>query len=211
MFDLSQTLLLKWLIYSILWGMLLGLFYELIRVIKMICGVRYNSADSTDQGISRKMLIYAVTFVLDIAFWLVAGILSILLIYQMGSGVFRGMTYLGLAGGFCIYYFTLGRFLLFWNEKIVAAVKKVLVKMLGYVFRPIKKLFSVFIALYRLTIAGILGKIKDKRSARSDIMGAQDVDLHAGDNLCGKEEYVYVDGKKGYKKSGRISFNSSGK
>lgn len=209
MFNLSQEQLFKWFLSSFFWGIALGLFYEAIRAFKMICGVRYNHTGDENKSTVRKIFEYGITFVTDLFFWIVAGVLSVLLIYQMGGGVFRGMTYLGLLAGFCLYYFTLGKYLLHLNEKVVLWMKRICIKAARLLLCPIKKIFCVFNALYRLTIGRILGKIKERINRhRKERLKSVEADLSVKEIVDGREEFVYVDGKRAYKKSGRISFDT---
>ena len=212
MFNLSQDQLFKWLISAFLCGIALGFFYEIIRAFKMVCGVRYHNVEAQKKNVPKAIFEYLITFVTDIAFWLVVGVLSILLIYQMGDGIFRGMTYIGLFAGFCLYYFTLGKHLLKLNEKIILKLKKLFLIIARVLLLPVRKIFYAFVTLYRLTIGAFIGKIKEKKKLRKDQCTiAEDKSLHEDDEAGRKEEFVYVDGKNGYKKSGRICFGAKSK
>jgi hypothetical protein len=212
MIDLSQGLLLEWLLSSFLCGGALGLLYSMIGAVKMLCGIYYTDIRPFKKHMIRVIFEYAVTFVFDLLFWICVGVLSILLIYQMGGGFFRGMTYIGMAAGFGLYYFTLGKLLIPIIEKNVKAVKKLLYKVLRLLLFPIKKIISAIIALYRLTIGRILGKIKESMTLRKSAAKSAEAEASPkGSESGGEEEFVYVDGKNGYRKSGRISFNTNRK
>ena len=202
----------KWLLSSFLWGIALGLLYTLICALKMLCGIDYSDRRPLKKHMIRVIFEHAITFVFDLLFWICVGVLSVLLIYQMGGGFFRGMTYIGMAAGFGLYYFTLGKLLIPIIEKTVKAVKKLLYKVLRLLLFPIKKIFSAIIALYRLTIGRILGKIKESLALRRIASKGGELEISSqGSELGGEEEFVYVDGKNGYRKSGRISFNTNRK
>lgn len=213
MFDLTQSEVGKWLLCAFLWGVGLGIFYDVIRAFRMLCGVSYGDVTERKKHIAARIFEYLTIFFTDIIFWLVSGVLSILLIYRMGGGIFRGITYIGLAAGFALYYFTLGNVVLKCSRFLVRFLKKAVKKMLCIMLIPAKKLFSALIALYRLTIGRILGKIIEevRRAAqkkRQAAIAEEDKNIPDEDS-GGKEEFVYVDGKIGYRKQGRINFGSN--
>ena len=213
MIDLSQEAIVTLLLRSFLCGVLLGVAYDGIRTLKMFFGIRYGKDAGIPSGRARKIIAYAVTFITDIVFWLLVGVCSIALMYTVGGGVFRGVTYLALAFGFLIYYLTLGRLVLKISALLTAFVKRVFARLLGIILYPIKWLFGAIISLWHLTIGKIIGKIIRELVRRNSrgATDAQDEKLPL-ENGGGEEEYVYVGSKGRYRKSGRIDFGrSSGK
>lgn len=207
MIDLSQDLLVALLVRSLLCGAGLGVFYDLMRTVKMFFGVCYG-VETAPLRLAKRAVIFTVTFITDMVFWLSAGLLSIALLYGIGGGIFRGMTYLCLAIGFAVYYFTVGRLSLKLERATVSFVKMILKKTALLLLRPIKMALRGLIFLYHLTIGRIIGKIKER--CRLSRIKKQKDKLEMPDNLGGnteeKEDLVYVDGRTGYRKSGRVSF-----
>lgn len=204
MIDLSQEVLLSLLIKSFILGVALGVFYDFIRAVKMFFGVRYAHPIVKSSAVVN-VFSYAVTFLTDIAFWSVVGVASILLMYAVGGGVFRGLTYVGLAVGALLYYFSIGRLVLRVSERLVGLIKKALRRVALVLAKPFVLLWRGLIYLYHLTFGRIIGKIKDKNTRRkkcAEIVPDEELALDG----YGKEEFVYVDGKNGYKRDGRISF-----
>ena len=206
MIDLSQEDLAMLLLHSFLCGASLGVVYEMIRAFKLLCGVEDYCGEHKKSAGFMSFFAHAVTFVTDLMFWAGAACVSILLTYAEG-GFFRGMTYIGIFGGFLAYYFTLGRLLLRLNRKIMRKIKKALAAAMPYVLRPVKFMFGRIILLYHLTIGKIIDKIiedrKEKREEKQNAEESEDEPCPVG---CGKEGFVYVDGKTGYKREGRVSF-----
>lgn len=210
MIDLSQEAIVTLLLRSFLCGVLLGVAYDGIRTLKMFFGIRYGKDAGIPSGRAKKIIAHAVTFITDIVFWLFVGVCSIALMYTVGGGVFRGVTYLALAFGFLIYYLTLGRLVLKISRALTAFVKRVFARLFGIILYPIKWLFGAIISLWHLTIGKIIGKIivslrnadKKRKNAVPD-EGEAEVE---SENETREEDFVYVDGKKGYRKEGRISF-----
>ena len=120
------------------------------------------------------------------------------------------MTYACMAIGFVIYYFTLGRLILKLNSSIVSFSKKLLNKLVALMLLPVKKAVKGIIYLYHLTIGKIIGKIKEEwrlsRAKKRERAQEEFEALSDGVLSDGKEDLVYVDGRTGYRKSGRVSF-----
>ena len=209
MIDLSQEILLALLIKSFLAGVALGIFYDFIRAFKMFFGVRYVRP-IVKRSVAVGVLAYIVTFLTDILFWVVVGVTSILLMYGVGGGVFRGLTYLGLAAGVLLYYFSIGRLVLKVSETVVTFVKRAVRRVARILAMPFVWVGRGLIFLFHLTIGNFLGKIKDRRAQKKKCAEIEPDKAIALDG-DGKEEFVYVDGKNGYKRDGRISFGYVGK
>ena len=210
MIDLSQSELAILLLRSLLSGALLGVAYDILRAFKMLLGVEYGSS-GTDECGAKSVFIFIITFVTDLLFFTGAGCFAIFLAYA-GGGFFRGMILLGMAIGFLLYYFTLGRAVLALNSKIIALLKKVLRKLKPHIIKPLKLILGRIIFFYHLTIGRIIDKIISDRKNKDykDKIASEDVS-DADDSKCGKEDFVYVDGKAGYKREGRVSFGQRGR
>jgi len=215
MIDLTQLDLTELLIRAFFVGVMLGVVYDAIRMIKMLFGVRYNCLqEMSEMRLLKRITVFIITFILDLAFWIFAGIVSIILNYHIAHGIFRGMVYLGMSFGFVLYNLTLGRLMISVNTFLVSKVKKLIKKLLNLLFVPVKAVFFAIISLYHLTIGRFIDKIimkikivKERRYSKIDSENLlNDKDLSADANDKVKEDYVYVDGKIGYRKSGRISF-----
>ena len=209
MIDLSQEALLALLIKSFLCGVALGVFYDLIRALKMFFGVRY-ARPMEKQSAAVCVLAYIVTFLTDILFWIVVGVASILLMYGVGGGVFRGLTYLGLFAGAVLYYFSIGKLVLKVSEGVVCFIKKAMRRAARILAKPFILVGRGLIFLFHLTIGRIIGKIKEERAQRKKRAEMDVAEVSALDD-GGKDEFVYVDGRNGYKRNGRICFGYFGK
>lgn len=208
MIDLTQSELAIILLRSISWGAALGVIYELIRAVKLLFGVEDFSGERRKKVGFFAFFSHALTFMTDIAFWVGSGCVSILLTYSCG-GFFRGLIYVGLFGGFLTYYFTLGRLILGLNRKITGKIKKAVTVVAPRILKPVKFIFGRIILLYHLTIGRIIDKIIEGRKKRRS--ASIEVDTLAEDAERGKEGFVYVDGKAGYRRDGRVSFGQGSK
>ena len=207
MIDISQDTLLRLLIRAFLCGVVLGLVYESIRAFKMLCGIRYDRGSRIKRGRVRAVFEYSVTFFCDVIFWLIAGATSIILMYHSAKGIFRGMTYLGLASGFLFYYLLFGRFMLKLNGKIIGFVRSSVKKAFRLISVPAKKIIRLAISLYHLTIGRLIGKIKEERKKRHEAeFAAVSENSTYEEEHERKEDYAYALGNAGYKGQGRVSF-----
>lgn len=207
MIDIPQELLFSLLLKSLLCGGILGVFYDILRAIKMLLGVRYGEC-SEFSSLGGRAVVFIVTFITDLVFWVTAGLLSIALIYSVGDGRFRGMTYIALALGFLVYYLTLGRLMLKVSAFLVKILKKAARRLIGLILAPIKLILRLIISLYHLTIGRIIGKIivavaaSRQRRREAALVSIAETSEEAG----GKEDLDFADGKHRYSKEGRIDF-----
>ena len=194
MINISQEKLLIMLLSSLALGVAFGIFYELIRLLRVIIAPRKVSGMSL-----HRILSDIVTFFADFVFILLFAVAAILQTYKISGGVFRGLTYIGMSLGFLFYYFVVGRLTKKISENIARIIKKTICALARLIFVPFKKIFLLFFRIYTLTIGRFIGKIKSeikKKRVLNKITseGIQDVVLEVE-----KEN-------SGYKKEGRISF-----
>ena len=84
----------------------------------------------------RSALLQIVMFFEDILFFIIAGCVIALLLYYTNDGQFRGMAIFGVACGFVLYYFTVGRLVISVSRTLVFAIKTVLVYTILFVAFP---------------------------------------------------------------------------
>ena len=213
MINLSQTEVFGLLLKAFLLGVALGIFYDGLRFLKMLCGVRYFGEERS-QSRAKNIFEYAVTFLTDLIFWLTFGISSILLLYNVVGGVFRFSIYPLMISGLFLYYISIGNLVLKLSagivrllDKICRAVGVFVLKICRAVIKlvsvPILQIKRFFIFLYHLTIGKILGKIKEERILRAQRKTAGS----ENDGPTERErEGESEDAGRIYRRDGRISF-----
>ena len=206
MIDIPQDVLKELIFKSLICGALLGIFYDVIRAIRMFFGVYYAQFTDAPRTFSGKFFAYTVTFITDVIFWVCGGCVSIALLYSMGGGRFRGIVYLALAIGFAVYYFTFGRLMLKISAFTVRLLKKWLKLLVKCICFPIRQILRAIISLYHLTFGRIIGKIKVavRRWMKKSAAEANVAEFTEKDG--GKEDLICTDGKYRYRKEGRICF-----
>lgn len=197
MIDLSQELILSLIIKAFLTGVLLGVAYEAVRMLRMLFGIR-----ESEKKLRVPSLIFL--FVTDLLFCLLFALSAILLTYNISGGVFRGCVYVCMAVGLLIYRFTLGVITEKIERVITNIIKKILRQVLRVTLIPIRAIFSLCRRIYALTIGRIIGKIRCRIiAARKERGNTPPCDGKAAET---EEEEKDAKGATGYRKEGRISF-----
>ncbi|MDF2474209.1 MAG: hypothetical protein K0R21_1991 [Anaerocolumna sp.] len=135
---------------SILWGIILLIIYDFLRIIRRI--VKHNSIMIGMQ---------------DIIYWLICSILIFRMMYQQNDGIIRGFSILAMLLGMIFYHYTISdrlvnlisnsinaileficKVLRFICSPFIFLFKKIL-KILSWVFGKLKKLFNYFIKILK--------------------------------------------------------------
>ena len=125
MIDLEQSVVIELYIKAFLVGVAFGVFYDVIRFFKLILGVRYGAQDAyLPESKAKRVAVYIISFITDTLFWLLIGVASVLLFYNVSGGVFRGSVYPCLLFGLALYYFSLGRLTLALSRRLIALVHR---------------------------------------------------------------------------------------
>ena len=208
MIDLEQSTLALLFLYSVALGAMLGVTYEVIRLAKMMLGVEYGRVASK-LGRARRAVVFAVTFVADVVFWIIFAASSLLLTYNVSGGAFRGMVYVGMLLGGAAYYLTLGRLTIKIGMKLTRLIRKIAVRIIRLMSVPLRAIFYLIVKIYHLTIGKIIGKIvcvmkerrvKGKTAPRNDVALPQNIQKENDRDVT----------KYRYEREGRISFGRSG-
>ncbi|WP_310604115.1 spore cortex biosynthesis protein YabQ [Anaerosporobacter sp.] len=105
---------------SILYGILLLIVYDSIRIIRRV--------------VPHKAFFVALE---DILFWIAASIVIFMMIYERNNGTIRGFAILGMLLGMVIYNQLLSRFIVKGITRIIKAILKAVWKVLSIVFMPL--------------------------------------------------------------------------
>ena len=200
MTDLSQQLILWLITEAFLSGAVLGILYEAVRLCRLLL---YSDGSALRRG-----MLTVFTFLTDFLFCFFAASVAILLTYNISGGVFRGCLYLSMGAGLLCYRLTLGRILYKvenWAARIIKKVCRFALKVLLF---PLKKIFSLLVKIYRLTIGKIIGKIMYRARMKKE------KELKEREKECAeallpestREEENNADKYERYRKEGRISF-----
>lgn len=149
---------LKTLAESFILGLIFGAGYDIIRIIHIICGIMSYSGDRT---VRKSKTSYGLFVLFDIVFMLLVTFSYSVFLYHSNNGIFRLHLFLSCAGGFVLYYRTVGQIVMMVSETIVCVIKSVLYVVL---IRPVialtRFLKNSLVYLARCTVVKIYNAIR---------------------------------------------------
>ncbi len=125
-------------LYAVVLGLSLGLFYDAIRLLRMLLGVSYRGKfahgpfDRLASGVRTRVAAYrlryrflriasrVLDFFLDVFFFALAGVAFALFLYVWADGVFRFLFLIGMLFGFYLYRKTVGRIVFFFLRELAS-------------------------------------------------------------------------------------------
>ena len=111
------------ILYSLFIGVLLGVIYDVFRIVRMAFTVPGIVADIYRPRKHRSRLaVNVIVFVCDILFFVVAAVISAIFIFHANNGRIRGIALFGSLVGFAVYYNTVGRLVTLISGGIISAV-----------------------------------------------------------------------------------------
>ena len=143
-------------------GIALGVLHDLQRLISIMIGCHYSLIDGErirrlsipGKGIS-PMVRQTVIFLQDAVWFVFAAVGIILLNYRLNYGQLRILSIVSFCLGFFLYYATLGRLVLYFNQYIVDILKRITKIFFYILYKPI----SFFVDLFGKIAKNIFKKI----------------------------------------------------
>ena len=155
--EISQLSFVLLAMYSVCFGVVLGVIYDIIRIQRVILGAEYGEDDkgkidfrNIELPIINKKA-YSVKFdkiskrflniyfaIGDVVFVSMCGVAVVLVAYAYNSGRVRLVVYLGLLVGFLTYYFTVGRLVMRISHFISFALRSILVYLYEIIVAPLR-------------------------------------------------------------------------
>ena len=153
--EISPIALARLLFYSVVFGFFIGVLYDACRIIRIFFGARYTEKrfdrlfslkipfikkgiclqkQKKFNKISRNIVVFLGDFICVIC--AIAGI--IMLNYAYNDGKFRFFTLVGLAIGFLVYFFFVGKLVMLISEPIAFLIKYLFVSFFVVFCYPIK-------------------------------------------------------------------------
>ena len=116
---------LHFFLISILWGVILLLSYDILRIIRRV--IRHNSLIIATQ---------------DLIFWVVSSVFIFAMMYQQNDGIIRGFSIMGMLIGMVLYHYMVSEFLV----KSITGLILLLLSPLKFVLRQMVR-FSRYIII----------------------------------------------------------------
>lgn len=125
-------------VWAIIFGGLLGLFYDLIRVFRRI--------------LPHQKLAIGIE---DLIFWCIAGITIFGYIFNTNDGVMRGFIFIGLSLGVAMYMLLFSRIFIEYMTKLIRTILKGIKITLIWIFKPISILLKPISIFTKKTSRGL--------------------------------------------------------
>ncbi len=140
----SITIELQFFLISVLWGGILLVAYDVLRIIRRI--IRHGA------------ILIAIE---DLIYWLAASLFIFSMIFQENNGIIRGFSIIGMLLGSILYHFGI-------SELLVKAVTKLIQTLLSpfkAVFNQMKRILKSLLKRCASTINKILFRLKKRKKS----------------------------------------------
>jgi spore cortex biosynthesis protein YabQ len=114
---------LRFFIISVLWGALVLLAYDILRILRRI--IRHNEV---------------VVAIQDIIFWIIASIFIFAMIYIKNDGIIRGFSVMGMTIGMVAYHYILSDMIVMLVSRLILLVLRPFYVAMGFILKGLKVL-----------------------------------------------------------------------
>jgi len=143
----------KTLAESCILGLIFGAGYDIIKIIRLLCGiVSCSGCESAKHG----RIPFVIFLVTDLAYMILITFTYSVFLYHNNNGVFRFYLFTACLCGFILYYRTIGRLVMYMADTIINILKFVVCHIL---IRPIAAVCRMIVKLMRIIVAMTVGKM----------------------------------------------------
>ena len=133
-------------------GILLGIIFDIFRVLR-------KSFKTSD----------IITYIEDIIFWIISGIITLYFIFYLNNGEVRLYIFIGIILGSLFYMLTISKYFVKISVCIVLAIKTIIDKIWTIVNFPFKILFKIIRKVFFKPISFISINLKKVKNAKNCI------------------------------------------
>lgn len=156
------TVELRFFLISILWGVIILLVYDGLRILRRL--IPHNSFFLALE---------------DLIFWVLTSLFIFAMIYTMNNGTIRGFSVMGMAIGMILYHYIFSEFVVKWVTKAILlllspirfAIDKIR-KLLTFVLSKLKRIINYFqnrLKKYAKSVKITYSKVNHKRKSKQAI------------------------------------------
>jgi len=168
--SLSQQL--SSILISFATGIILGVIYDVVRIVKCLLGIKYSKSQSelwfkslnlNKRDSHSNIKEHVVIWITDIIFFIISGVVIAISVYYSNNGVARWYMLASVVIGFVIYYFTIGKIVIRISNVASQLIKTVVggfLYLLTYPFYPL-------VAMIKNSIYKVKNIIKDNKEEKS--------------------------------------------
>ena len=153
--EISPMRIFWMLVFSLGFGAVCGVLNDVNRLVRVLFGVRYRkdslkglykiklpivgrSLSEIKESRLKRLLLPVIIFVQDVFLFLFFSVGVVMINYYFNDGRVRIYTPIVAICGFLIYYFTLGRLVLYFSEALAFALRGIFFVFLSIFYRPIR-------------------------------------------------------------------------
>lgn len=122
---------LRFFITSLLWGVILLVSYDVLRIIRRV--IKHNAFFV---GLE------------DVIYWVIASVLIFQMMYKQNSGIIRGFAILAIFTGMLIYHGSISDFVVTIISNFINVIIYNVCKVIKLVFHFLSKILSVFASIF---------------------------------------------------------------
>ena len=152
------TVELQFFFMSILWGVIILLVYDILRILRRL--------------IPHNVIILAIE---DIIFWVLASLFIFAMIYTMNNGTIRGFSVMGMGIGMTLYHFIFSDLFVTWMTKALQLLLRPVcilinrsLRVLRFVTLKLKKYFSKLYFQLKKIVKSVRITLNKKRDIRRE-------------------------------------------
>lgn len=124
-------------------GIIIGILFDFFRILRK----SFKTAD-------------LVTYMQDILFWILTGVIFLYSIFVFCNGEIRLFMFIGVLLGTIIYMLVASKYVIKINVYIITFVKKIVIKIFSFIFMPIKAIYKILKKILFKPISFVIINIK---------------------------------------------------
>ncbi len=137
-------------LYSVIFGFVVGFFYDILRVFRRI--IKHH-----------KILIH----IEDFLYWIFLTATLFFIMLSINNGEIRFFLFPGVFIGMILYYHTVSGLFLKTSDKIIKLIKTVLLFAIRLILLPLKSVYDLFKKIFFLIFGGLIYKIKNYKKSKN--------------------------------------------
>ena len=196
----SQTQLALLYFNACLLGVGLGVFYGLLRIVRIFFGDHFSMVANRFQAVElpfihvrekRKRhgrLLKVIVFAEDFLFCVVAAVAMILLFYQINNGKLRFLAFPVAGVGFYLYRITLGRLVMVCSETVAFVLEAAIRYVFFFLLFPLKWIVNRIVLIIRKRWRRFVEKRRARQRALYTKEYEKQLDIHVKRVLLGREK-----------------------
>ena len=166
--EISPLKLTMLLLFSLLYGICIGMVNDINRIVRVFFGIRYtkinfnklyaflkihNEEQTSKKEKSNNIFLNILIFIQDLLLMLFAAVGLILLNYYFNDGRFRLFAVLAMLFSAIIYYFTVGKLIMLVSEPIMLIVRTSVMFLIRIITLPIRTVLRYIYRVVKNTIS----------------------------------------------------------